>query len=135
MAHDTITVTIDGFQKVAEAWMKDYANATDAQVRKATDQTAVEVRRRTAEASPVRTGVYKKGWRSKVTSNARMQYTRTVYNQLKPHLTHLLENGHGMQKGIFAAGIYAKARHHIVTDASTEIIFRDKLRKLIQKEG
>jgi hypothetical protein len=71
-----------------------YSTEVQEQIEKAIDQTAKELKADIQNASPERTGKYKKGWRiKKVKSN--LFASATVYNKPRYYLVHLLEFGRG----------------------------------------
>ena len=122
-----ITVNIDGVQRVARAALDEFAQATFADIRAATDATAKEVVKRTKAASPYRTGEYRKGWTSRVEVDNSRDYQRTVYNKRKTGLTHLLQHGHGGPHP-------APAHPHITGDDEVQEIFVKALTDEMGKE-
>lgn len=76
---------------IVEDEIGNISKATKQAVTKACD-TIIESLRRD---SPEKTGVYAAGWDKDITGNDLVGYQGTVYQALKPSLTHLLENGHG----------------------------------------
>lgn len=115
------TVSADKFSEAVAKAVEETKELTEDALHKAVDQTAKEIVRRTKDASPVRTGEYKKGWNAQKTSDtARGSYGKTVANRTRYMLTHLLQNGHG---GPVKAGPIP----HIPSDDLTEQLFRENL--------
>ncbi len=92
--------------------VKDIEASVDEAANMVTKELLSDIR----DDSPVRTGVYKKGWKRK-----KLTYVYTVYNKTKPSLTHLLEYGHvcktGKREGSEAQkeGIESKTRKKYVS--------------------
>lgn len=132
MATKVITGS-DGFKQIEVEIAKvleDVKTVTAEGLQTAVDATAKEVVKRTKEKSPVKTGVYRKGWASRKVQARVGAYGKTVYNTKKPGLTHLLEHGH-----------YEKARNirvnpipHITPDKEVEEIFEGNLKRELEKE-
>lgn len=123
----------DGFKQLEveiKKTLEDVKIATPIALENAVDATAKEVVKRTKEKSPVRTGVYKKGWGSKKVPGRVGTYGRIVFNSKKPNLTHLLENGHFDH----VRRIKVDPIQHIPKDKEVEEIFTEKLEKEIDKE-
>lgn len=82
--------------------------------------------------SPKKTGEYAKGWSCKQVDK-RANVTRwVVYNSKKPHVTHLLENGHKTRGGTKRV---APVRH--IAPAEQKILneFADELEQIIKNGG
>lgn len=81
--------------------------------------------------SPKNTGDYSKGW--KIKRHKKRFKGATVYNDKKPRLTHLLENGHVIRNG---KGTYgrAPAQPHIepASEKATEL-FIDTVMEKVEK--
>lgn len=123
----------DGFKQIEVEITKvleDIKVVTAEGLQNAVDATAKEVVKRTKEKSPVKTGVYKKGWASRKAPARVGAYGKVVYNSKKPGLTHLLENGHYDRKH----GIKVNPIPHITTDKETEEIFEKNLKAELEKE-
>lgn len=123
----------DGFKQVEveiAKTLKEVKVVTMQGLENAIDQTAKEVVTRTKGKSPVRTGVYKKGWSSKKERMRQGAYGRTVYNAKKPHLTHLLEHGHFER----ARNIKVNPIPHITPDKEVEEILEKNLEIELEKE-
>lgn len=89
-------VTIEGLGAAINEILQEYGNdideALDPVLKKATQTARSELR----ATSPKRSGEYKKGWQYKKDRES-LEYT--IYNGVKPGLTHLLENGHAKRNG------------------------------------
>lgn len=83
---------------ILEEYGDDVRDVLDDAVKDVTKKGAAAVRQGVQEVGFVRTGVYKKGWASRVEEN-RMGAQGTIYNRTKPGLAHLLENGHAKRGG------------------------------------
>lgn len=71
--------------------LDEYNEEFDEAVNAAMFTVAKEAAEKLRASSPRRTGKYANGW---TVENDFEEKTYTVYNQAKPSLTHLLENGH-----------------------------------------
>lgn len=131
MAHDETIVGIEGFQRAVQAVLEEFKTATEADLAKAVDDTAKEVRKRTASASPRQKGEYKKGWKTRVTGRGIGNYQRTVYNGPHGRRTHLLQNGHVSRNQFGGPYGRVSARPHITPDAETERLFVQKFKALM----
>lgn len=83
-------------QAVQQALQEERALTYEA-LHNAVDKTAKETVDNTKRKARVRTGAYKRNWKSKKELSGVGLYGRTVYND-KPtyRLTHLLQNGHAV---------------------------------------
>ncbi len=100
----------------------------------AVDKTAKETVANTKAKSPVRTGVYKKNWKSKKEAGGVGVYGRTVYNDKKYRLTHLLEHGHEVKGYLEGKGKRkTRAIKHIQTDEVTEAMLEKNLTEEMNK--
>lgn len=131
-----VAVGGNGFSQEITKALESVKIVTLEGLQSAVDATAKEVVRGTKEKSPVKTGVYKKGWTSRKALTGPGAYGRTVYNSKKPSLTHLLEYGHEIK----GAAFYRKNKSrtdafpHITPDKETEEIFEGNLKKELEKE-
>ena len=132
MAGSDIHVGIDGFQGAIQRVLEEFKKSTEDDIVKATDETAKEVRKRTAGASPRLTGKYKSGWTTRVTGAGIGNHQRTVYNRSRASLTHLLQKGHRIRNQYGSYGSVS-ARPHITPDAETEQIFVKKFKALMER--
>lgn len=82
-------------KKILEEYAEDLTEELDENARIVARETAKQIR----NAAPRRTGEYAGGTTSKKTEAGRTGSTYTVYNNAKPQLTHLLENGHAKRNG------------------------------------
>lgn len=95
-------------QDLAAAVAEDLSEYSDeiSEITKQSVKTAAsvcidEIRRK----SPVKTGAYKRGWRSKIAYESPTDIRIVVYNKTSYALTHLLEHGHATKNGGRVAGI------------------------------
>lgn len=73
-------------------------NITDGlkkEVKKVSKETVAELR----ATSPKNTGDYASGWTTTTEYESKQDIRMRIYNQKKPQLTHLLENGHAKVTG------------------------------------
>ena len=77
--------------------LKDYCGDVEKDVRKVVVDVSIEAQNRLRATSPksgrTQEKEYAKGWKSKLTRNAATYIETTVFNDKKPGLAHLLENG------------------------------------------
>lgn len=85
------------FREIKKEQEQQFQEAAD----KATKQAVKDIK----AGAPIDQGEYKKGWRRRRLSNNRF----VVYNEKKPGLTHLLENGHVIKN---KNGRYGRAPAH-----------------------
>lgn len=122
-----VRVSPKGFQDAVTKALEDARMITDEAMTAAVEKTTKETLSKIRGAAPVKTGKYKKGWTSKVTTQkGRGRYGRTVYNGPRYRLAHLLQNGHG---GPHAAGPHP----HIPSDEETEDLFTKNLESEMNK--
>lgn len=116
-----VRISPQNFQDAVMKALEDTKIITEEAMNAAVDKTAKQIVSKTKGAAPVKTGRYKKGWTSKVTTQkGRGRYGKTVYNGPRYMLAHLLQNGHG---GPRAAGPHP----HIPSDEETEKLFTENL--------
>lgn len=122
-----VRVSAEGLQDAVMDAMREAKKITDEALKAAVDKTAKEAVSKTKSNAPAKSGKYKRGWSSRVTTQpGRGAYGRTVYNGPRYMLAHLLQNGHG---GPRPAG----AHPHILTDEETEALFTKNLESEIEK--
>lgn len=114
----------DDFSKELAKALSEYTNDVKDGIKKEVKNTATEMVKdlRTSKNTPKRTGEYAKGFTKKKGSND-SEYI--VYNNKKPSLTHLLENGHAKR-----GGGRVKAQRHIEPAYDKAV---EKLEKNIEK--
>jgi len=92
------TVTVDALAveltQIVASYTEDVARAIEKEVEDAAKAVQAEIKAN----SPVKTGVYKKGWSRREKSRPGV-VRYTVHNRNKPSLTHLLEYGHAKVNG------------------------------------
>lgn len=85
----------DAVMKELKAYSQEVTDALKEEVKEAGKIAVTEAK----ELSPVDTGDYKKGWRSKTVYERDDDIRVTVYNKTDYQLTHLLEYGHAIVTG------------------------------------
>ena len=89
---------IDQLTDVIAQELEDYSQEITDGIKKEVKEVAKECRDEIKRNSPVLTGSYKKGWRTKTNYEGREDIRVTVHNKTDYQLTHLLEDGH-LKKG------------------------------------
>lgn len=87
--------------KELSAYSDEITDSIKEDVKKTAKECVDEIRGK----SPADSGIYKKGWKSKVTYESRNDIRMEIYNSKKPTLTHLLENGHAKINGGRVEGV------------------------------
>jgi len=105
------TVKADKLADAVNEILKAYGDHVTAGMKEAVKKIANEAKRETRNASPKRTGKYRKGWAVKDTST-RLSAEAIVHNRTSYQLTHLLEKGHALRRGGRTIG-HVKAFPHI----------------------
>lgn len=122
-----VRVSANELQDAVINAMREAREITDEALKVAVDKTAKETISKTKQNAPAKSGKYKRGWLSRVTTKSgRGAYGRTVYNGPRYMLAHLLQNGHG---GPRPAGAYP----HIPSDEETETLFIKNLEREMEK--
>lgn len=120
-----VKIDASKLEATVKADLEAYERATYTEIKKAVDETAREAKTKTAAESPKTDSGsrkhYYKGWGAKTVSDNSRRYEVTVYNKVKPGLTHLLEHGHG-------GPAPASAHPHIITDEEVREIFLRKFK-------
>lgn len=123
-----VRIQPQNFQDAVMKAMEEAKTITDKAMTAAVEKTTKETISKIKGAAPVKTGKYKKGWTSKVTTQkGRGAYGKTVYNGTRYMLTHLLQNGHGGPRA-------AKPHPHIRSDEETEELFTKNLESEMKKQ-
>lgn len=89
---------INNFATEIEKFLKEYGDEAQEILNNATEKYTRQALSEIKDASPVKTGKYKRGWRSK-TEKGRLSVNGVVYNITSFQKTHLLENGHLTRNG------------------------------------
>ena len=92
--------SIDQLADVIAQELADYSQEITDGIKQEVREVAKECRDEIKQNSPVLTGSYKKGWRTKVNYEGREDIRVTVHNKTDYQLTHLLEDGHTKQGGV-----------------------------------
>ena len=122
-----VNIKADKLAEEIRKALDDTKSRTDTAMRNAVDKTAKQTVSTIKQKAPVRTGVYKKGWTSKkTTDNGRGVYGRTVHNRPRYMIAHLLQNGHGGPHP-------AKAIPHIPPDEETDSLFIQNMESELKK--
>lgn len=126
-SNENVKIGSSEFANAIRRALNDTKDLTEKALQKAVDQTAKETVVKIKGKSPVKTGEYRRGWKSKITLRpGRGGYGRTVHNSTCYRLTHLLQHGHG---GPRPAGPHP----HIPSDEETEKLFEQNLEKEMSK--
>lgn len=86
--------------------LDSYNAEVKAQVQATSKEVAKECAKKLRETSPKNEGNYAKGWTTKLQDGLAI-----VYNKTKPHLTHLLENGHAKKNKYGSYGFQSADVH------------------------
>ena len=88
-----------------ESALADYGMYTADEVKKEVKAVASQTIQRLKSTSPKKTGKYASGWSETVAYENEEDIRVNIHNRKKPHLTHLLENGHAKLDGGRVEGI------------------------------
>ena len=88
-----------------ESALADYGMDTADEVKKEVKAVASQTIQRLKSTSPKKTGKYASGWSETVAYENEEDIRVNIHNRKKPHLTHLLENGHAKLDGGRVEGI------------------------------
>lgn len=105
-------IEIDGLAAAVMEQLEQYKEATDEVVAAAVEKTAQHALAGIRRTSPRRTGAYARSWALTPRRMAGDYYGRTLYARA-PHyrLTHLLENGHDLVRGVNVVGRSPAIKH------------------------
>ena len=94
------SVRINEFADAISDLLEEYGDAATDVIREVAPELAKSARKELKATSPVgnENRHYADGW-SVQTENIRNGVAVTIYNRLKPGLTHLLEHGHALRNG------------------------------------
>ena len=106
--------------------LEEYADLSDAAMKKAVRKTATAVKNEISAKAPVKSGRYKRSWAAKKTKENSHALEMTVHSKDRYQIAHLLEYGHAKRGGGRVAAI-----PHI---APAEANGADMLETLIKKE-
>lgn len=91
-----VIVDIDRLASEIVNEVKVYTEAVKKEIKKKERKLAKEAVQDLHNKSPKRYGEYAKGWKSKTPQIG----NTIIYNETKPHITHLLEYGHLSRDGV-----------------------------------
>lgn len=116
-------IAVSDLAKAVNEAMSEYRDLTEQTLKSAVTEVAKETKDIVREKSPSLSGRYKKGWATKKTTDASGQISVTVYNRVRPGLTHLLEKGHAKRGGGRVSGVphIAPAEEHAVAELEARI--------------
>ena len=117
-------VSVDGLADAVLKGLEEYAKLSTDGMKDAVKKAGKFCKEEVSANAPVRTGKYKKSWKSKTTSENANAIQVTVYSSV-PGLPHLLEHGHAKR-----GGGRVRAIPHI---APAEEAAEEKLLKDIEK--
>ena len=87
-------ISIDDLADEIMDMLEEYGEEVTEEMKAIVKQVSKECVQDIKEASPVKTGDYKRGWKQKVAFENEKDIRVTIYNNKKPQLTHLLEYGY-----------------------------------------
>lgn len=90
-------VSIDDFESAVKSILDEYGDKARDGLKDSIKEQGKETKKAIQEASPKRSGAYKKGWSVK-NEETRLGAKATVYNK-KAGMPHLLEHGHTVRNG------------------------------------
>ncbi len=93
------SICTDELTESVQAYLTEYGNLADTQMRSAVRKSASLVRREIRDNAPKKTGAYRSSWRTRQTAKGSHTLTITVYSKNRYYLAHLLENGHANRTG------------------------------------
>lgn len=88
------TVRPEKMAAAIEAELSKYAQEVSEQIKKDVTEVANQCAAEIKAKSPVYTGKYRRGWKTKIMYDGDDGIRILVYNSTRPQLTHLLEFGH-----------------------------------------
>ena len=98
-------ISISELSAEIESALADYGRGTADEVKKEVKAVASQTIQRLKSTSPKKTGKYASGWTSTVAYEDKENIRVNIHNRKKPHLAHLLENGHAKINGGRVEGI------------------------------
>ena len=117
-------IGMDGLEKVIDQELDDYIKETTSIMREVVEEVTDNAVDTLKISSPLKTGKYARGWKSKTTSDSSTGLTKSIHNRT-PGLTHLLENGHAKQNG----GRVEGQKHIEIVEKSAVKSLEDKLKQ------
>lgn len=98
-------ISISELSAEIESALADYGRGTADEVKKEVKAVASQTIQRLKSTSPKKSGKYASGWTATVAYEDEENIRVNIHNRKKPHLTHLLENGHAKLDGGRVEGI------------------------------
>lgn len=98
-------ISISELSTEIERALADYGRCTADEVKKEVQTIASQTIQRLKSTSPKKSGKYASGWTATVAYEDKENIRVNIHNRKKPHLTHLLENGHAKLDGGRVEGI------------------------------
>lgn len=96
---ESVRTDAAGIAQAIQNALDDYGEAVSAQLPTLVKETAKECVSEIKANAPRRSGRYRAGWTSKLTTKTGTSAGAVVYNKDRYRLTHLLENGHAKISG------------------------------------
>ena len=91
-------IKVDELSAVVELELENYAGEVRSGLVDAVKDISAQCLHKIRRASPKKTGQYAKGWRRRLNTSPRNP-SAIIYNDLKPWLTHILEDGYQKRSG------------------------------------
>ena len=98
-------VLIDDLADAIMEELNNYSDEVTEQIKKDVKKVANKCKKEIQANAPKKEGEYAAGWRAKTVFESPNDIRMVIYNEKKPGLTHLLENGHAKVNGGRVAGI------------------------------
>lgn len=121
-------VKIDELADEINKGLKEYADLTTTDIKKAVRKAGNTVRKDIAANAPKDTGTYAKSWSVKKTKETSNSLEVTVHSRNRYQLAHLLENGHAKRGG----GRVAARPHIAKTEQSGIEAFEKEVDKALK---
>ncbi len=127
-------VKLSELDKAVNDILTEYGDNVTEGVKEAVRRVAKIANKETKAGSPVKSGMYKKGWAVKEEPVNRLMTEAIVHNRTRYQLAHLLEKGHALKRGGRTYG-RVKAFPHIEKAERNAITNLEKAVEQIAKEG
>lgn len=96
--------SVDNLAASIKKELEEYRQDVTDDLKKTVKEVAKDCAQEIKEASPVKSGRYKKGWKSKTVFESQEDIRIAVHNATDYQLAHLLEHGHALANGGRAEG-------------------------------